>query len=224
MRWYVTRTTLTSNTQAAPCLPARTFISIAFHFQVLMTAVHSVFLSSLFFSPAAASLVKCSGPNCASECTAVNCGSTLPVPPLLNRALAFTHLRRVGMRYVNCVPFPSTDDCFIFLFPPLPFLFSTLQFHAQERTAPTSARRHIAAVRHEPPLLNLLIQSYLWFFFLFFSLRVCSCIYLFASRCNAVCQLRSFSSADDCFMFPLLYDLPPFLFPRCCLFRAMQRS
>ena len=125
------------------------------------------------------------------------------------------------MRSVNCVPFQALIIA-LYLFPLLPFLFSTLQGIAQERTAHASARGMTAAVRSpEPRLLNLLLQSYLNVLFpLFLFMGVLAHLSNLLRVWDALCQLRSFTSADECFV---ICSLPiPFSFSP--LFRVLHRK
>ena len=174
MRPYVPRTTLTE--------PARTVVprssvlflffssracSRIYSFASRLNAVCQLrsFPSADAFSFLPSS-VFCSGDSCANECSAAWCGSTLPVPPLLNLLVQSYHthgsffffsVRACSHIYLfasrrNAVcqlrSFSSADDCFIFLFLASFFLFSTLQPHAQERTAPASVPGIDAAVRY----------------------------------------------------------------------------
>ena len=85
LRPYVTRTTLIPNTQAAPCLSARTFMLLAFRSipHTDMVDIYSLPLPPfLFIHPILQSSESCSGDNCATECSGDSCGRTLPAPPL----------------------------------------------------------------------------------------------------------------------------------------------
>ena len=114
LRQYVTRTTPTSNAQAAPCLSARTFMSRTFH----LGPTAFLFSSLLPFFSADS----CSGENCASECTGANCGSTLPVPPLLRHA---SHPLFVCPHFhATCFSFQVLITALYYILPLLPLLFT----------------------------------------------------------------------------------------------------